>query len=192
MSESNQMQRHSWFWPFLLLTACGRVGTPPPDLFPQTLASVWHRTGLTNRPVSDAPDPVPRTAVNRLQIATYEGPGKLEARAYELDSAGVALDLSQRWRPSADTIFFYHDRYFVVVKWEDADREALKAFVRDLEARMGRTAKAAPRPDPHDAVFAARPYRTGTVTGGPVTPPTAIWTVAMPSRVPLGTRKSSR
>ena len=126
----------SWWWVILVLAGCHK--TPLPDLFAPTVAGVWHRTGLTNPSVSDAPDPVPRTAVNRLQIATYEGPGKLEARIYELDSPGVALDLVQRWRPSADTIFFYRDRYFVVVKWQDADRKALEAFVRDLEARLGK------------------------------------------------------
>jgi hypothetical protein len=81
---------------------------------------------------------VPRSAINRLQIATYEGPGKLEARAYELDSPAVALDLSQRWRPSADTVFFYRDRYFVVVKWQEADRKALEAFVHELQSRLGK------------------------------------------------------
>jgi hypothetical protein len=135
MQESKLMRRRNWLWLALAAGACRRA-EPPSDLFPPTIAGVWRRTALTNS--SDAPDPVPRPAVNRLQIATYEGPGKLEARAYELDSAVVALDLSQRWRPSADTVFFYRDRYFVVVKWQEADRKALEAFVRELEARLGR------------------------------------------------------
>ena len=33
---------------------------------------------------------------------------------------------------------FYRDRYFVVVKWQEADRKALEAFVRELEARLGK------------------------------------------------------
>ena len=102
------------------------------------MAGVWKRTALVNPPASSTPDPVPRTAVNRLQTATYAGPGKLEARAYELDSPAVALDLVQRWRPSADTVFFYRGRFFVVVKWDQADRKALEAFVRELEARLGK------------------------------------------------------
>jgi hypothetical protein len=52
---------------------------------------------------------------------------------YELSSPGVGLDLAQRWRPSADTVFFYRDQYFVVVKWQQADRGALQEFVRELE-----------------------------------------------------------
>jgi len=131
------MPRRYWWFLTLALCACRQAG-PPLDLFPQTMAGVWHRTGMANPALSDAPDPVPRTAVNRFQSATYEGPGKLEARVYELDSPGVALDLVQRWRPSADTIFFYRDQYFVVVKWQEADRKALEAFVRELEARLGK------------------------------------------------------
>ena len=130
-------RRRTFLWFAPLLAACRRA-SPLPDLFPSTIAGAWRRTGLTNPSSSEAPDPVPRSAINRLQIATYEGPGKLEARAYELDSPAVALDLSQRWRPSADTVFFYRDRYFVVVKWQEADRTALEAFVRELQSRLGK------------------------------------------------------
>src|ERR1035438_4701839 len=49
---------------------------------------------------------VPRTSVERLEVASYEGPGKLEARVYALTSPEVGVDLAQRWRPSADTVFF--------------------------------------------------------------------------------------
>jgi hypothetical protein len=74
--------------------------------------------------------------VERLQVAAYEGPGKLEARVYELSRFEVGLDLAQRWRPSADTVFFQQGRYFVVVKWQQADRKALQEFVRELEKRL--------------------------------------------------------
>jgi hypothetical protein len=50
----------------------------------------------------------------------------------------VALELVQRWRPSADTLFFYRGRYFVVLKWQDADRKALNAFAAELENRLGK------------------------------------------------------
>jgi len=137
VQESNLMPSRNWLWLAVVLCGC-RSEAPLPDLFPPTVAGVWRRTALANPPLSSAPDPVPRTAVNRLQTATYEGPGKLEARAYELDSPAVALDLVQRWRPSADTVFFYRDRFFVVVKWDQAERKSLEAFVRELEARLGK------------------------------------------------------
>lgn len=131
------MLRRNWLWLVLALAGC-RSEPPMPDLFPPNVAGVWRRTGLANPPLSATPDPVPRSAVNRLQTATYEGPGKLEARAYELDSSAVALDLVQRWRPSADTVFFYRGRFFVVVKWDQAERKSLEAFVRELETRLGK------------------------------------------------------
>ena len=131
------MTRRTWLGLAAMGAACQRKA-PLPDLFPASMPGGWKRTGLREIPASDAPDPVPRTAIDRLQVANYEGPGKLEARAYQLDSPGVALDLVQRWRPSADTVFFYRDEYFIVIKWQEADRKALKAFVDELEKRLGK------------------------------------------------------
>jgi hypothetical protein len=137
VSESNLMPRRQWFWFALFSGACGR---PPavPDVFPPMAAGVWRRTALEHPSVSDAPDPVPRSAVQQFERATYEGPGKLDARLYMLDSPAVAVELAQRWRPSADTVFFYTGRFFVVVKWEDADRKALQAFVAEVQKRLGK------------------------------------------------------
>jgi hypothetical protein len=84
--------------------------------------------------------------VERLAVASYEGPGKLQARVYVLSSPAVGVDLAQRWRPSADTVFFYRDRYFVVVKWQSAERKALEEFVRELEGKLG-----PPSPRPTDS-----------------------------------------
>jgi len=106
------------------------------DAFPEAAEGGWRRAELRDMPASEAPDPVPRTAVERLQRAIYRGPGELEARAYRLSSEAVGLDLAQRWRPSADTVFFNRGKYFVVVKWQQADRKALQAFVRQMESRL--------------------------------------------------------
>jgi len=127
--------------PFVILlaalAACQKPAALPSGLFPENAAGGWRRTTVREMAVSDAPDPVPRTSVERLAVATYEGPGKLEARVYALSSPEVGLDLAQRWRPSADTVFFYRGRYFVVVKWQQAERKALEAFVRQLEEALG-------------------------------------------------------
>ena len=119
-----------------VLAACNGAAQLPPGIFPDVAAGGWRRTALHDLPVSEAPDPVPRTSVNRLAVASYEGPGKLEARVYALSSPAVGIDLAQRWRPSADTVFFYRGRYFVVVKWQQADRKALEAFVREMEGHL--------------------------------------------------------
>jgi hypothetical protein len=120
----------------VVLAACASKHEAAVDVFPETVGGVWHRVTLRDVPISESPDPVPRTAVKSVRAATYEGPGKLEARAYELTSAEVGLDLAQRWRPSADTVFFWARNYFVVVKWEQADRRALQQFTSVLEKRL--------------------------------------------------------
>jgi hypothetical protein len=129
------MTRRNWLLGTTLLAAC-RKPEPPPNLFTETVAGVWHRTSLSSPSPSDAPDPVPRTSIDRIIGAEYQGPGKIQARLYQLSSPGVALELVQRWRPSADTVFFYQRNYFVVVKWQEADRKALQAFVHELEGRL--------------------------------------------------------
>ena len=57
---------------------------------------------------------------------------------YELTSSAVGLDMVQRWRPSADTVFVNPGRFLVVVKWQQADRQPLQDFVREMEKRLGR------------------------------------------------------
>jgi hypothetical protein len=131
------MPQRRWLWLTMLTTACRRPAAVP-DVLPETVAGVWHRQSMEHPSVSDAPDPVPRSAVDQFQRAAYEGPGKLDARVYVLDSSAVALELAQRWRPSADTVFFNLGRYFVVLKWEDADRKALQAFAAELQMRLGK------------------------------------------------------
>ena len=116
------------------LGACGRV-KPMPDLFPEVVGQ-WRRMSLRDLPAGESPDPVPRTSIDHIQIATYQGPGKLEARVYRLSSPAAGFDLAQRWHPTADTVFFNQGRYFVVVKWQEAERKALQAFVRELEGRL--------------------------------------------------------
>jgi hypothetical protein len=122
-----------------VLAACQKPATIPPDLFAKTAAGGWQRTQLRDLPASESPDPVPRNVIDRIVAASYEGPGKLEARVYALSASEVAFDVSQRWRPSADTVFFNHGPFFVVVKWQSADRQLLKEFVADLEKRLAAT-----------------------------------------------------
>jgi hypothetical protein len=130
------MPFRGWLLVALAMAACHRSG-PPPDPFPQTMAGGWRRTHLRTLAASEAPDPAPPAAIQRILSAAYEGPGKLEVRLYQLNSPAVALDLAQRWRSSADTVFFYARNYLVTVNWQQADRKALHEFVLALERRLG-------------------------------------------------------
>jgi hypothetical protein len=139
MQESKLMMRRKWMWlPLAFVPGACREKAPPPELLPETVANAWRRTSLREAPVSEAPDPVPRSSVNRLQTAEYEGPGKLDVRVYELTSSAVGLDMVQRWRPSSDTLFINPGRYLVVVKWQQADRQALSEFMREMDKRLAK------------------------------------------------------
>ena len=117
------------------LTGCTRQA-PMPDAFPETLGP-WHRSGpVRDLPAAQPPDVLPVKNVEAIRAATYEGPGKLEARVYALPSSAVALDVVQRWTPRPDTVFFYQDRFFVVVQWQAAPKKDLQAFLGSLEKRF--------------------------------------------------------
>jgi hypothetical protein len=118
----------------VVLCACGRQREAP-QVLPESVAG-WTRRSWREVSVSEAPDPLPRSSVVRMQAAEYGGPGKLEARAYELTGSAVGLELAQRWRPSADTVFFWAQKWFVVIQWEQADRKALHEFTTALEKRL--------------------------------------------------------
>ena len=115
--------------------SCRRAQAPMPDLFTNT-AGAWHRTSLRELPPSLAPDSMPPAAIERIRAASYEGPGKLDARVYQLTSPAVALDVVQRWKPVPGTVFFYSGRFFVLVQWQTADRKALQEFVGTLEKKF--------------------------------------------------------
>jgi len=107
-----------------------------PDAFPENLGA-WHRAGPVREiPPDQPPDALPVKSVEAIRAAAYEGPGKLEARVYALPSSAVALDVVQRWSPRPDTVFFYQDRFFVVVQWQAAPRKELQSFLSSLEKRF--------------------------------------------------------
>src|SRR4051794_14262088 len=113
----------------MLLCACGE--RPMPDVFAPVVGD-WRRVDLRDFPIDKAPDDIPATKFDRIREAVYEGPGKLTARAYGLVSSAVALDVAQRWQAGADTVFFFSDRFFVVVRYAGADRKAVQAFVAQV------------------------------------------------------------
>ena len=106
-----------------------------PDLFTDT-AGAWHRTSVRELAPSSAPDSVPPAAIERIRAASYEGPGKLDARVYQLTSPAAALDVAQGWKPTPGTVFFCSGRFFVLIHWQTADRKALQEFVAMLEKKF--------------------------------------------------------
>jgi hypothetical protein len=122
----------------LLLAGCGTSGSARRDLLPATLGTQWRRVSLSDLPPAALPPPLTSTTVKRGQSAKYEGSGNLDVALYEMSSSAAALDAVQRWRPEANTVFFYRDEFFVVVRYDGAaDRQALNGFVRDMSAHLG-------------------------------------------------------
>ena len=118
----------------LVLASCRRASAPMPDLFTEAVGA-WQRVS-----VSEVPPPA---AIERILAASYQGPGKLDARVYQLASPALALDMAQRWKPAPDTVFFYKGRFFVLIQWETADRQALREFVVALEKKFPADAREA-------------------------------------------------
>src|ERR1035441_9413703 len=112
----------------LALGACRRAPAPMPDIFTEVVGA-WHRTSACELPPALEPDSVPRAAVERIRAASYEGPGRLHAPLSQLPPPAVALDVVQRWKPAPGTVFFYSGRFFVLIRWQTADRQALREFV---------------------------------------------------------------
>lgn len=137
------MTRRGWISTALALGACGEKVELPRDLFPQNVGGVWNLVEVRDLGSSETPDPVPRNSIERIRAATYKaGDAEIQARVYLLSSADVGAALGTRWRPSADTVFFNHGPYFVVVKWQAAERTAVQEFVAELQKRLGAISKA--------------------------------------------------
>lgn len=131
------MTRRNWLLASALLSACSRDSRTAQPVFPETVADVWRLKEKRELSVSSAPETVPRASVRGVREGVYAGPGTVSATVVELASSAAALDAVQRWKPAADTVVFYKDNYFVVVRWRNADRKALTAFVRAMEKNLG-------------------------------------------------------
>lgn len=113
-------------------SACTRPPVSGESLLPPQVGA-WTRTSLHSVPPSQA-------NVLRAFEAVYSGAGKLTVDVYETKASGVAFEMTQHWRSSGNTVFFDKGTYFAVVKWDQADRAALREFVRALEKDLeGRT-----------------------------------------------------
>ncbi len=116
----------------VVFAGCSRPLRSGESLLPATVAQVWQRRSLRDKSPAVA-------HARRAFEADYEGPGKLTADLYDLNSSEQGLDLAQRWKPAANTVFFYSGSYFVVIKWEQGDWKSLQAFVRELQKQLGNT-----------------------------------------------------
>jgi len=122
------MTRRYWIVVALVLSACSQPSRGAASLLPASVG-IWQRKSLRDMPT-------PKPSVMRALEAIYEGAGKLTVDLYETKVSGTAFEMTQHWRAAPDTVFFDKGRYFVLLKWEQADRQALTAFVRALQKEL--------------------------------------------------------
>ncbi|MGI8990001.1 MAG: hypothetical protein ACR2I2_10500 [Bryobacteraceae bacterium] len=125
------------FISLLFLGSCTKTEAEFPAL-PETIAGGWHLASLQEAPLHSAPDPVRRTGLRKWWKARYDGPATVHLQIYELRTGPAALDLVQKWRPAANTVTFYTDRYFTVVDWDRTDRDALRSLIGRIEKALRR------------------------------------------------------
>jgi hypothetical protein len=121
----------------VFLAACGPRTKPKEELAPEIIADNWRREQVEELPAPSLPVGIPSSGVRRVIRANYSGPGTIQMDIYELTSSAGGLDMVQRWKSAPDTVVFYKDNYFASVKWAKADRNAVHAFVREAEQRLG-------------------------------------------------------
>ena len=124
------MTRRYWIALALVGSACSRPPRSAESMLPASVGGVWQRKSLRGI----APR---KPAILRAFEAGYEGDGKpagkLTVTLYEAKVSGTAFEMTQHWRAAPNTVVFDKGRCFVAMKWEQADRKALTAFVRALQ-----------------------------------------------------------
>ena len=129
LTFGKSMRRPIWILAVLALCACQRAPEAG-SLLPAGIAGRWQRTSLDSIP--------PRQpGVARAFAAAYEGPGHITVDLYETKATGVAFEMTQHWREAANSVFFDKGVYFVVVKWQPMERQALRTFIREFETELG-------------------------------------------------------
>src|SRR4051794_38066487 len=97
----------------LTLWGCHLSETTQPA-FPKSVSPGWRLSEVARADVASAPEPVRAARPKAYWKATYLGPGVAHAHIWAL-SGPSGLDLVQKWRPEANTVVFYTDRYFAAM-----------------------------------------------------------------------------
>lgn len=133
-NQASAMRRLNCISLVLLLSACTQSAAPP--VFPANVPGAWRLKSSQSYPADSAPELVRKIGTRGWWRAAYEGPGSATVELYELTSTAGGLAMVQSWRPAADTVVWYTPHYFVMVKWQRADRAAVGALVRALEKQF--------------------------------------------------------
>lgn len=120
----------------LLVLMCCSSSTGKPPKLPESAAFGWQLKSLNRTEPASAPPTVRQLGFRESWRAEYVGPGTVHVDLYRLKSEAAGLEMMQRWRAEANSVTFFDRRYFVVVRWDKADRAALTALVGTLEKSL--------------------------------------------------------
>ena len=115
---------------------CCSSGAGKPPKVPESAAFGWQLKSLNKTEPSSAPPTVQQLGFRESWRAEYRGPGTVHVDLYRLKAEAAGLEMMQRWRAEANSVAFFNRHYFVVVRWESADRAALTALVGALEKSL--------------------------------------------------------
>jgi hypothetical protein len=105
-------------WVFLLITvlfaACSGPSRSLEGALPATV-NEWKLTGVTPISAVDAPALVRQLGLKQAATATYQGPGTVRVRVYEMNVATSAFELIQKWRQQ-DGPAVYSGPFFIVAE----------------------------------------------------------------------------
>lgn len=127
----------------ILLFSCGALlncaaPTGPPKL-PESAGFGWKLKDIAETKPDAAPDSIRSLGITKSWRAEYTGPGVANVDVYATKSEAAGLEMTQHWRPSAQTVTVFNAHYFVVVYWQAADRAAATALVGQIERSLPRS-----------------------------------------------------
>ncbi len=120
---------------FLLPIGCRDTSIQQPKL-PDSASFGWKLAGIVETKPENAPELIRAVGFQKSWRAEYRGDGTASVDVYRTKSRAAGLDLTQRWRASAQTVTVFNDSYFVVISWRGANRAAATALVGQIERNL--------------------------------------------------------
>lgn len=119
----------------ILLFSCAGSPATPPKL-PESASFGWRLKDIAETNPDAAPDSVRTLGFLKSWRAEYTGPGVANVDVYALKSEAAGLEMTQKWRASAQTVTVFNAKYFVVIHWQTADNASATALVGQIERSL--------------------------------------------------------
>jgi hypothetical protein len=100
------------------------------------MAGDWKLNTTQTLVADNAPELVRKTGTRGGWSATYEGPGSATVELYELTAPAAGLEMVQQWTPVPNAVVWYTSHYFVVMRWQSTDRDAVQALIRGTQKQF--------------------------------------------------------